>query len=335
MHSKLAKKAIGALVSSAVMISMIPAVASASISYDYEEVDFTFSGDPVMSGDSVTVDGITLTVGGGATSQVSGSNNRYFGIDGGDSETPGIGTYTFSINESSAYAGCNIECIQIAVGGVHNCEFAGDPGWNEFAANSTFEWQGVDNEVTFNMAATEGSGHYFNYSSITVYVQVPVSEEIHRLYNPNSGEHFYTADDGEAEWLVGLGWQDEGIGWIAPFGGDAPVYRLYNPNAEGGEHHFTMDIGEAEWLQSLGWEFEGVAWFSDEAEGMPIFRQYNPNEFSNNHNYTADEGEAEWLIGLGWEDEGIGWYGLAEAEEVVDGPVEVPVEMPIEASLEA
>ena len=29
---------------------------------------------------------------------------------------------------------------------------------------------------------------------------------MHRLYNPNSGEHFYTEDTNEKNWLVSLGW---------------------------------------------------------------------------------------------------------------------------------
>ena len=36
-----------------------------------------------------------------------------------------------------------------------------------------------------------------------------------RLYNPNSGEHFYTASEGEKDNLVNAGWNYEGIGWYA------------------------------------------------------------------------------------------------------------------------
>ena len=39
--------------------------------------------------------------------------------------------------------------------------------------------------------------------------------EMHRLYNPNSGEHFYTANTKEKTDLVGFGWKYEGIGWYA------------------------------------------------------------------------------------------------------------------------
>ena len=140
----------------------------------------------------------------------------------------------------------------------------------------------------------------------------PVPEttvEIHRLYNPNSGEHFYTPSTAEAENLVSLGWRDEGIGWIAPVESDAPVYRLYNPNA--GEHHYTMSVAERDNLVSLGWNDEGIGFYSDVEQAVPVYRQYNPNEFANNHNYTASEGERDNLISLGWRDEGIAWYGAS------------------------
>jgi hypothetical protein len=38
------------------------------------------------------------------------------------------------------------------------------------------------------------------------------TQPMHRLYNPNSGEHFYTASAGEQKHLVKVGWRDEGIG---------------------------------------------------------------------------------------------------------------------------
>ena len=34
-----------------------------------------------------------------------------------------------------------------------------------------------------------------------------------RLYNPNSGRHFFTENEAEAKNLVALGWNDEGMAW--------------------------------------------------------------------------------------------------------------------------
>ena len=131
---------------------------------------------------------------------------------------------------------------------------------------------------------------------------------MYRLYNPNSGEHFYTASAGERNHLIGLGWNDEGIGWTAPARSNTPVYRLYNPN--GGEHHYTTSEPERNNLISLGWNDEGIGWYSDDARTVPLYRQYNPNAFANNHNYTTSLAENDHLVSLGWRAEGIGWYGV-------------------------
>lgn len=131
--------------------------------------------------------------------------------------------------------------------------------------------------------------------------------KMYRLYNPNSGEHFYTKDKNERKNVLAAGWNDEGIGWYAPEVGQ-DVYRLYNKNA--GEHHYTLDAKEKDNLVRVGWTYEGVGWKSMPAEkGEPIYRQYNPNAFANNHNYTTSLSEKNHLISLGWKDEKIGWYG--------------------------
>ncbi|MGI6118869.1 MAG: metallophosphoesterase [Bilifractor sp.] len=134
---------------------------------------------------------------------------------------------------------------------------------------------------------------------------------MYRIYNPNSGEHFYTKNPNERKHLISLGWNDEGIGWIAPAHSGKPVYRLYNPY--GGEHHYTMSSEEKNLLVKAGWNDEGIGWYSDEKERTPIYREYNPNAFANNHNYTASKKENDYLISLGWRYENIGWYGVSAA----------------------
>ena len=80
---------------------------------------------------------------------------------------------------------------------------------------------------------------------------------MYRLYTPNSGEHFYTKDESEKAGLVKEGWNDEGVGWIAPVTSKTPVYRLYNANA--GDHHYTLKEEEKDNLISAGWNFEGLS----------------------------------------------------------------------------
>ena len=137
------------------------------------------------------------------------------------------------------------------------------------------------------------------------------TQSMYRLYNPNSGEHFYTAKAGEKNHLANIGWIYEGIGWNAPKTSDYPVYRLYNGN--GGEHHYTMNKAEKDMLVRAGWKYEGIGWYSadpKDSNSIPLLREYNPNAFANNHNYTTSKPEHNWLISLGWKDEGKAWYAL-------------------------
>ncbi len=127
------------------------------------------------------------------------------------------------------------------------------------------------------------------------------SDRIERLYNPNSGEHFYTKDRLEAGYLKSLGWNDEGkcFGFVSE---GVPIYRLYNPNV--GDHFFTADKAEAENCINLGWIDEGIAWY-DNPVSVEAYRLYNPN--SGRHFFTENEAEAKYLVTLGWNDEGMAW----------------------------
>ena len=82
---------------------------------------------------------------------------------------------------------------------------------------------------------------------------------MYRMYNPNSGEHFFTSDVNERNSLYLVGWNAEGVGWYAPTSSSVPVYRLYNKN--GGEHHYTTNEAEKKMLVKLGWSDEGIGWY--------------------------------------------------------------------------
>ena len=82
---------------------------------------------------------------------------------------------------------------------------------------------------------------------------------MYRLYNPNSGEHFYTSNKNEISTLETAGWKNEGVAWKAPEKSKTPVYRLYNANA--GDHHYTTSASERDNLIKAGWKDEGTAWY--------------------------------------------------------------------------
>ena len=132
---------------------------------------------------------------------------------------------------------------------------------------------------------------------------------MYRLYNPFSGEHFYTSDRDELDSLGAAGWSFEGEGWLAPGYSDVPVYRLYNPFVPGGDHHYTTSEQERDALIDAGWRCEGTGWYSDPSGEVPVYRQYNPHAVSGSHNYTSSKDENDALVAVGWRGEGVAWYG--------------------------
>ncbi len=143
--------------------------------------------------------------------------------------------------------------------------------------------------------------------------------QMFRLYNPYTGEHFYTSDSSEKANLVKIGWNDEGIGWVAPKTSGHPVYRLNNPYSADGDHHYTTNSAERDSLTKGGWQYEGVGWYSlakDDEGALPLLRQYNPYAQSGTHNYTTSQDEENNLVKAGWRAEGVGWYGYDKATKV-------------------
>ena len=127
-----------------------------------------------------------------------------------------------------------------------------------------------------------------------------------RLYNPNSGEHFYTGSAVERDTLILAGWNFEGIAWSTPVHTVLPIYRVYNPNA--GDHHYTGSMEEVNNLVTVGWHYEGVAW-NTPLSGIPVYRLYNPNAISGAHHYTPSVEERDYLVSLGWQYENVAWNG--------------------------
>lgn len=170
------------------------------------------------------------------------------------------------------------------------------------ATNKTQETADTEKEET--TTSTETKTPEVPVASQPVIKEVP-TQAMYRVYNYNSGEHFFTANSYEASQLAKLGWHYEGIAWYAPLEGE-PVYRLYNPN--NGDHHYTLSGGEKAWLAQHGWRYEGIGWYSDNQKRIPLYRSYNPNAKSGSHHYTQSLGEHNHLLNHGWRNENIAWY---------------------------
>lgn len=132
--------------------------------------------------------------------------------------------------------------------------------------------------------------------------------QLYRLYNPNSGEHFYTSDVNERNVLSTLGWIYEGDAWVSPSSSQIITYRLYNPNS--GDHHFTTDKHEYDVLGSIGWKKEGLAWYGAASDGVALFRMFNPNVSVGTHHFTSNAMERLRMVSDGWVYEGIAWFGV-------------------------
>ncbi len=126
-------------------------------------------------------------------------------------------------------------------------------------------------------------------------------QNVYRMYNPNSGEHFYTASESEATHLANVGWFWEGVSYKASKTTGMAVYRLYNPNA--GNHFYTTSKVESDNVHAAGWSYEGIAWFT--AGDVGLYRLYNRNDGT--HVYTSSSAERDKVREAGWSYEGIAW----------------------------
>jgi len=132
--------------------------------------------------------------------------------------------------------------------------------------------------------------------------------DMFRMYNPNTGEHFYTGSEEERDNLIGHGWQYEGVGFTFPLTTGDPVHRLFQPST--GEHLYTMDVNEKDSLLAAGWNYEGIAFNSGFENEVPQYRLHNPNATVGAYHFTASAEERDNLLNAGWEYQGIGWYSL-------------------------
>lgn len=126
---------------------------------------------------------------------------------------------------------------------------------------------------------------------------------IYRLYNPNSGEHFYTRSEKERDVLRVAGWRYEGIAWRCSERLGTPVWRLYA--STGNQHFYTANEAERKALINSGWKYENVCWKTNTDKEVPIYRLRNGNSLL----LTASVGEKNALTKAGWGNEGIQMYG--------------------------
>ena len=183
------------------------------------------------------------------------------------------------------------------------------PQENFTSAKDSSEKEGKFNEV--KVTGTVDTNKVGTYEGIKQTSQdTIVYHLIYRLYNPNTGEHFYTQSAFERDTLVKDGWNNEGTSWSSPNKGTA-VYRVYNPNAKGGDHYYTSSKYEADSLVKTGWEWDNGAKPVFYSGGKtPVYVSFNPNATaSGSHNYTSSSFEQQSLLKNGWKFGKVQFYG--------------------------
>lgn len=198
---------------------------------------------------------------------------------------------------------------------VMSAEFTEEEGWMEegFAQSQDTDHQ-VQNAPNPALSAAQEAA---SLASIDEQEEISLEASrlvspVYRLYNFESGEHFYTLSRDEREHLIYAGWKDEGIGFYAMNEiQDNPLYRLYNPNT--GDHHYTLSIEERDAVMAAGWKDEGIAWHTaSSTNGNVVYRLYNPNcQGAGIHHYTMSREEYDTLTTMGWIGEEVSFYSPA------------------------
>ena len=94
--------------------------------------------------------------------------------------------------------------------------------------------------------------------------QVAGTVAIFRMYNPNSGRHYYSVGAGERDSLKGIGWvyeKDEGSIFTALGSGLNEIFKLYNTNS--GVHLYTESAATKDAILAA---FPGI-WFQHTSLG--------------------------------------------------------------------
>lgn len=142
---------------------------------------------------------------------------------------------------------------------------------------------------------------------------VVLSRPLHRYWNPQATDHFYTTDWNELGWGK-YGWSYEGVQcyvFAEEVPGSVALYRYWNPGI--GDHFYTTSFSELE-NGKYGWSLEGIQGYVFPQAGagdVPLYRYWNPA--IGDHFYTTDWNE----LGpgkYGWGLEGIQCYVRTQAQ---------------------
>jgi hypothetical protein len=144
--------------------------------------------------------------------------------------------------------------------------------------------------------------------------------EVHRIDTSSAGDHFYTADAGEADGLWGAPGRrvEYAYFYLSPVDGPN-LELLYRCLTSSGRHLYTTSAS----CENSGAAREGALGYLSNvptSETTPLRRLYNPS--TGDHAYTVRRAERDALIASGYRDEGISghvWVPTTCITPVIDG----------------
>lgn len=171
----------------------------------------------------------------------------------------------------------------------------------------------IKGETSAKVTATSGNTQTWEVNADAKTTVSPVAT--YRLYDRNRGEHLYTYNSAERDFLVKSGWKEEpSTIKVLPVSATegVAIYRVYNPNG-GGTHMYTQNPAEVQFLLTNGWK-EGKIVFktavSTASDAVPVYRLKNPNSKNGEHQFTTSAAERAMLLNASWGDEGIAFYSF-------------------------
>ena len=145
------------------------------------------------------------------------------------------------------------------------------------------------------------TGDHFYTSSETEKNNISVSP-IYRFYNTTNGDHFFTSAKSERDQLINSSspYAYEGTAFYAyneQVSNTFPVYRFYS--SKKGAHFYTANTEEKNILaaSTSGYTYEGVAFYAFSAQingSSPVYRLYNAT--TGFHFYTISAAEKNYLV---------------------------------------
>ena len=141
---------------------------------------------------------------------------------------------------------------------------------------------------------------------------------VYRLFNPTTGDHFYTINNDEKTTVSCTNpskYVPEGIGFNAytNSAGNIPVYRMYNPKTI--DHFFTVSLFEKNIALSSGYTDEGVKFYipmNQSSGDVPVYRAFRPD--TGDHFYTTNPAEVQFAVQyMKYSDEGVAFITTSSA----------------------